>query len=93
MSKQLEQEVINTVDNLNEILHGKDGNKYENNTWSYASNGYVFFILFDSIQVWDSETEGRIFNENTNSYNDLTIFCTNELRNYIRSIQQMIDIQ
>lgn len=62
-------EYIDIINDLNEELFTKHGEvQYE---FNYATNGHIHIINFQNIELWNSEIDERVYNEETDEYEPL----------------------
>jgi hypothetical protein len=63
-------EYLETVDELNSELYDKVGETEDQ--FYYSTNGYVDVIGFGNEMLWNSEMDGRKFDEETDNYEPFT---------------------
>jgi len=77
-------ECLNTVNELNSELYEKFEECEE--LFYYSTNGNIDIIGFGDTMLWNSEDDGREFNEEINDYEPLTPFIKKLFNQYIDRI-------
>ena len=86
MSK--ETDYIEIINNLNEWVNDKQGDDCILN-FSYTTNGWYHSIEWDRLMLWNTEEDGRKWNEDEDDYEDLERYLKKEFNNHIDTLNTL----
>ena len=79
---------IEIVGALNNELYDRFGETELN--FIYSTNGFIDWIMFGEIYIWDSETDGREWIEESNDHEPFIPYIKKELRRITEKQQSLL---